>query len=94
MNTRIRRKTIAEADSLRAVRDVLHATGGAAKVEELYRLLTAEEAAEFLGLALQTVRNMTARHELPVIRTGKRGVGYRLADLIAWQDSRREAMAR
>ena len=94
MNTRTRRKTIAEADSLRAVRDVLRATGGAAKVEELYRLLTAEEAAEFLGLALQTVRNMTARHELPVIRTGKRGVGYRLADLIAWQDSRREAMAR
>ena len=90
MNTRIRRKTIAEADSLRAVRGVLEATGGAAKVEELYRLLTAAEAAEFLGLALQTLRNMTARHELPVIRTGKRGVGYRLADLIAWQESRRE----
>ena len=94
MNTRTRRKTIAEADSLRAVRDVLRATGGAAKVEELYRLLTAEEAAGFLGMSLNTVRHMTSRGELPVIRTGKRGVGYRLADLIAWQDSRREAMAR
>ncbi len=29
-----------------------------------------------------TVRNMTARHELPCIKTGKRGVGYRVVDLI------------
>jgi len=75
---------------LAALRSVLHTTGGRAKVEELYRLMAAEEAARFLGMALQTVRNMTARHQLPVIRTGKRGVGYRVADLIAWQEARRE----
>jgi hypothetical protein len=35
------------------------------------------------------VRKMTARHELPCIKTGKRGVGYRVIDLIDWQESRR-----
>lgn len=85
-----KRTAIAGADTIRAVRGVLEATGGAAKVDELYRLLRAEEAGEFLGMPLQTVRNMTARHELPSIRTGKRGVRYRVADLIAWQETRRD----
>ena len=67
---------------------VLEATGGRATVEELYRLMGAAEAAYFLGLALQTLRNMSARGELPVIKTGKRGVGYRLIDLIDWQEAR------
>ncbi len=31
---------------------------------------------------------MTSRRELPVIKTGKRGVGYRLIDLIRWQEER------
>jgi excisionase family DNA binding protein len=67
---------------------VLLATGGQAKLLELYRVLSAEEAAAMLGLALGTVRHMTARHELPSIKTGKRGVGYRVIDLIAWQEER------
>jgi hypothetical protein len=49
-------------------------------------VLSAEETAEFLRLALQTVRNMTSRCELPFIKTGERGVGYRLIELIAWQE--------
>ncbi|HJU29648.1 MAG TPA: helix-turn-helix domain-containing protein [Candidatus Binataceae bacterium] len=73
---------------LPALRSVLIATGGQAKLLELYKVLSAEEAAEFLGIALQTVRNMTARRELPCIRTGKRGVGYRVIDLIQWQEDR------
>jgi predicted DNA-binding transcriptional regulator AlpA len=78
----------ARANTARALRSVLLATGGQAKLLELYRILSAEEAAPFLGMALQTVRNMTARRELPCIKTGKRGVGYRVIDLIAWQDAR------
>ena len=76
------------AGQMAALRGVLIATGGQTKLLELYRVLSAEEAAEFLGLALQTVRNMTARHELPIVQTGKRGVGYRVIDLIAWQEAR------
>jgi len=43
--------------------------------------LSAEEAAVFFGLALQTVRNMTARCQLPCIKTDKRVMGYRPIDL-------------
>jgi len=71
---------------LAALRSVLVATGGQAKVRELYSVPSAGEAAEFPNLALQTVRNMTARHELPCTKIGKRGVGYQLIDLIALDD--------
>jgi excisionase family DNA binding protein len=76
----------------RALRSVLQVTGGNAKLLEMYRVLSAEETAEFLGLALQTVRNMTARRELPCIKTGKRGVGYRVIDLIGWLEHRLQPM--
>jgi hypothetical protein len=82
------RRSEANGATVRAMRSVLQATGGNAKLLEMYRVLSAEETADFLGLALQTVRNMTARHELPCIKTGKRGVGYRVIDLIRWQESR------
>jgi excisionase family DNA binding protein len=81
------------AATVRALRSVLVATAGNAKVLELYRVLSAEQTAEWLGLALQTVRKMTARHELPCIKIGKRGVGYRVIDLIEWQESRRVPLA-
>jgi excisionase family DNA binding protein len=71
-----------------ALTAVLRATGGEAKVLELYKLLTAEQAAEFLGLAEPTVRDMTYRHELPCVKIGKRGVRYRVIDLIGWTDRR------
>jgi excisionase family DNA binding protein len=79
----------ANAETIRALRGVLHATGGGAKVEELYRVMRAEEAARFLGLAEPTVRDMTYRHELPHVKLGARAVGYRVIDLINWQESRR-----
>jgi excisionase family DNA binding protein len=81
------------AETIRALRSVLHATGGGAKVEELYRVMRAVEAARFLGLAEPTVRDMTYRHELPHVKLGARAVGYRVIDLINWQESRREPTA-
>lgn len=66
----------------------LQATGGQAKVRDLYQLLTAEEAAEFLALDVGTIRNLTYRRNLPCVKVGPRGVRYRLLDLIAWQEER------
>ena len=47
-----------------------------------------EEAARFLGLAVPTVQDMTYRHALPCVRLGARAVGYRVVDLIGWQERR------
>jgi excisionase family DNA binding protein len=71
-----------------ALANVIRVTGGEAKVRELFQLLTAEQAATFLGIAEPTVRDMTYRHELPHVKIGKRGVRYRLIDLITWTDNR------
>jgi predicted DNA-binding transcriptional regulator AlpA len=75
-------------NDLGALRSVLTATGGEARIEEVYRVLGAEEAARFLGVSESQVRHLTCRRELPCIKTGKRGVGYRLIDLINWQEAR------
>jgi excisionase family DNA binding protein len=61
---------------------------GKERVDQLFRLLTAGEAAQFLGLAESTVRDMTYRHELPSVKVGVRGVRYRLIDLILWSERR------
>jgi len=48
------------------------------------QLLTAAEAAHYLGLKVSTIRSLTYRRELPVVRpTGKRAVRYRLTELEA-----------
>lgn len=88
MNRRQQAKRDGCAGELGVLQGVLQATGGQAKVRELYQLLTAEEAAAFLALDLSTVRHLTCRSELPSIKTGKRGVRYRVIDLIAWQETR------
>ncbi|MFZ0887104.1 MAG: helix-turn-helix domain-containing protein [Candidatus Binataceae bacterium] len=64
--------------------------GRAATPEELGRVLKADEAARLLGVDVSTVRHLTCRGELPVIRNGKRGVGYQLIDLLEWIEARRE----
>ncbi len=46
-----------------------------------------EVAARFLGISDSQVRHLTCRRELPSIKTGKVGMGYRLIDLIEWQGS-------
>lgn len=88
MNRRQQAEREGRVGQMAALRSVLIATAGQAKVEELYRVLKADEAARFLGLAEDTLRNMTYRHEIPHVKTGKRGVGYRLISLIEWQDGR------
>jgi predicted DNA-binding transcriptional regulator AlpA len=69
---------------LGTLRSVLVATAGQAKVEELYRLLNAEQAAHFLGLSESQVRHMTCRSELPCVQLSANRVGYQLIDLIDW----------
>lgn len=61
---------------------------GKEKVDQLFRLLNAEEAARFLGMAEATIRDMTYRREIPSVKVGKRGVRYRLIDLIIWSERR------
>ena len=57
------------------------------------RLLTAEEAAHFLGLKVATVRRLTMRGELPVLRpTGRRAVRYRHRDLAELSRMRTQPM--
>ena len=85
---RIGERRSVDATRLAALRRTLEATGGQAKVLELFQLLTAEETAMFLALELGTIRNLTYRRELPCVKVGRRGVRYRVLDLIAWQEDR------
>jgi len=80
----------ASAETTRALRSIERAIGRPATLDECGRLLKAEQAAEFLALDLSTVRHMTARGELPCVRTGKRGVAYQVIDLLDWIEARRE----
>jgi len=68
---------------------VLRAPNSEGQIRELWGLLKAEQAAEFLAIDLSTLRHLTCRGELPVIRTGKRGVAYRMLDLVEWSEARR-----
>jgi excisionase family DNA binding protein len=62
-------------------------------MHELDRLVTAEEAARFLGLKLATIRRLTAHGELPVVRpTGRRAVRFRLGDLVELTRMRTEPL--
>ena len=83
---RVRRNS--EPAQLGALRGILTATGGNAKVRELYQLLTASEAAEFLGVSLSYVQHATGRGEVPCVRIGKGDPRYRIIDLISWQEQR------
>ncbi|MBI4240239.1 MAG: helix-turn-helix domain-containing protein [Candidatus Rokubacteria bacterium] len=61
--------------------------------ETIDRLLTAEEAARFLGLKVATIRRLTYSRDLPAVRpTGKRAVRYRLRDLEALLRMRTQPM--
>lgn len=53
-------------------------------------LLTAREAADYLGVQVQTLavwRSRNKRQNLPFVRVGK-AIRYRLADLERWIDER------
>ncbi len=83
-----RAKREVEAAQLGALRGILTASGGGAKVRELYQLLTASQAAEFLGVSLSYVQHATGRGEVPCVRIGKGDPRYRVIDLISWQEER------
>ena len=66
--------------------------GGAAVTNQDPKLLTAAEAADYLGLKVSTIRRLTYTRELPVVRpTGKRAVRYRLSELEALLRARSQA---
>jgi excisionase family DNA binding protein len=54
------------------------------------RLLTRDEAAEFLGVSPQTLANWahTGRGGLPYVRVSARAVRYRQSDLETWARNR------
>ena len=54
-------------------------------------LLNAEQAAQYLGVAKQTLHNWrsSGRYRLPCLRVG-RLVRYRRSDLDAWLESRKQ----
>jgi hypothetical protein len=64
--------TDTKKEDVAVLKAVLKATGGDAKVRELFQLLSAEEAAEFLALDLDTISNLTYRRELPCVKVGPR----------------------
>jgi hypothetical protein len=83
-----------EAAHWGALRGILNATGGNAKVRELYQLLTAAQAAEFLGVSLSFIQHSTGRAEVPCVRIGKGDPRYRVIDLISWQERRLDSRLR
>jgi hypothetical protein len=83
-----RAKREGETTQLGALRGILNATGGSAKVRELYQLLTAAQAADFLGVSLSYIQHATGRGEVPCVRIGKGDPRYRVIDLISWQELR------
>ena len=96
MATEMNRRTVIRSDKqaeLGTLRSVLLDTGGQAKIEELYRLLNAEQAAHFLGLSESQVRHMTCRKELPCVQLSPNRVGYQLIDLIDWLRARKRPTA-
>jgi excisionase family DNA binding protein len=57
------------------------------------RLLTAEEAAHFMGLKVATIRKLCYQRRLPVVRpTGKRATRFRRKDLEALFRERTQPM--
>jgi len=55
-----------------------------------YRVLRARDAAEYCGISLSHLRRLHSGGQLPApVRLGERRLGWRLADLIDWLDSRR-----
>jgi excisionase family DNA binding protein len=78
----------AHAELIRALRSAIQESGGQAGLDDLYRQMTIDEAARFLGTTKGQLYNLTYRREIPFIPWGKRGVRFRRIDLIAWQEGR------
>jgi excisionase family DNA binding protein len=89
MKTGSGRRAEAKGGGGRVLRAAERIMGRPVTLEECSRVLKADEAAHTLGVDVSTVRHLTSRGELTCIKTGKRGVGYQLTDLIEWLEARR-----
>jgi predicted DNA-binding transcriptional regulator AlpA len=94
MKKRLKRPSEDGAIDLDALRAVLRETGGQAKVDELYRMLDAEEVAHFLKLSVATVYDMFYRNELPCTQVTKRAVRVSQIALIHWCAERKRPTQR
>lgn len=54
----------------------------------LAKLITAQEVAELLSIKLATVRALTYRRKIPCVKIGRRGVRYRLLDILTFIEDR------
>jgi excisionase family DNA binding protein len=52
------------------------------------RLLTIQEAATLLSVAVGTLYHMTAQGRIPCIRLSRRCLRFRLSELMKWMDER------
>lgn len=55
-------------------------------------LMTADQAAEYLQLGEQTIRNMASAGDLPKVKIG-RSLRFRLSDLNRWVEQRAQPAA-
>jgi predicted DNA-binding transcriptional regulator AlpA len=61
---------------------------------ENLRVVTNDQAAEIAGISPRTwARLKSLKKTPPITRISQRRVGYRMADLKAWLDARREVTA-
>jgi len=88
MNRRQQASSTSAADDLAALRSAVRDAGGKAALDDLYRQMTIEDTADFLGTTKGQLYNLTSRGEIPFIPWGKRGVRFRRVDLIRWQEAR------
>jgi len=77
-----------EVGRLNALKEAMR-RGGAEHPERLLaKLLTVQEAAEMLAMPVGTLRNLTHRREIPVVKVGSQSVRYRFLDLLDWIEQR------
>ncbi|MGE8130019.1 helix-turn-helix transcriptional regulator [Methylobacterium sp. NPDC080182] len=58
------------------------------------RIMKAEDAAAFCGVSVNTLRNMRGAGTIPApIQLSERRIGWRIGDLLDWQDCRESGRA-
>jgi excisionase family DNA binding protein len=62
-------------------------------MNNLPRLLSIEDAADYVGVPIRVLRGARERREVPVVRLGKR-IWFRPEDLDAWVESQVEPAMR
>lgn len=87
--------TIEELEEIitKAINSAFKKVGGISQVIEQDRILTIDEAAEFLSLSRATIYDLTSRSAIPFLKKRRR-LYFSKEDLITWlKDSRRGTKA-